>query len=845
MILTLALATSLSAAPISPDAPVHVGITLHFTHTAELEQTQTALQDPKSPQFRQWLTPAQFGQRFGQSEADYAAFARWLADGGLKVSTKPSRAFIEAWGTAAQMQRLFKTTLVRVEGQPASVHRALTRPQLPPQLDAMVVAIAGLDTRQHLKRRLNIGGGLITMGPQDIRHEYNMQPLLDQGYTGQGLRTAVLSTAEQPGQGASAVAIRWFFQNVSNARAPFVEDVMPNPQNDVDMSFGGGIEFDLDSEMHSVGVPGADAVILVEAPASEVFTSGAAHIANDLPDVAAVSISLGLCEAAEQAQVQQTGVNEINALRQAVIQGTMEGQTWSAASGDNGANDCQSGGGIGGASATVDFPADIPEMIAAGGSQINAPAFDAQNGIVTYVQEQTWNDGQGGAAGGGVSKVFGLPSYQSAAGFGTIHRMMPDIALIAGEPAVAIADSEPPGPLDPVEGTSVASPVSAGAFALMASRVGCRLGDIHSALYQLGVAQQHDGGVVFHDITVGNLTVGTVNGPNASVGYDTATGWGSLDVAALAAALPPCPLAPDAGTFDGGPAIAYDPCAFIGCDGGCHGIPEGPDTCLGSCAVGVAGSCAVGTVCTSGSIFSQGDAGVCVEGCASAVDCAASDAGPVCSLCAQTCVQQGNDTNKIGGQCQADTDCPSGEFCYSGRGFSSYCTLPCTQGVSAQDACSCPAGSTCGSIGAFQKTYLCLETCGYAGDPSCGRTDIVCQEQDAGSPVCLPPCQVLTFGGQTFDTCNFLGSDYACDLDSGICGGPVAPPPMDAGVDAGVDAGIDAGVQQDAGMMMMMTSDAGTGETPPKKSGCGCNAGGAMPLAFGFALLLLRRRQQR
>src|SRR6266849_1075904 len=40
---------------------------------AELDQLIDAQHDPESPQFQQWLTPAEFGERFGPAQADVDA----------------------------------------------------------------------------------------------------------------------------------------------------------------------------------------------------------------------------------------------------------------------------------------------------------------------------------------------------------------------------------------------------------------------------------------------------------------------------------------------------------------------------------------------------------------------------------------------------------------------------------------------------------------------------------------------------------------------------------------------------------------------------------------------------
>src|SRR5689334_2179769 len=52
---------------------------------AELDHLLTDLYDPASPQFHQWLTPEQFGERFGPAPADVDAVAQWLTIQGFRV----------------------------------------------------------------------------------------------------------------------------------------------------------------------------------------------------------------------------------------------------------------------------------------------------------------------------------------------------------------------------------------------------------------------------------------------------------------------------------------------------------------------------------------------------------------------------------------------------------------------------------------------------------------------------------------------------------------------------------------------------------------------------------------
>src|SRR5262249_29305567 len=161
----------------------------------------------------------------------------------------------------------------------------------------------------------------------------------------------------------------------------------------------------------------------------------------------------------------------------------------------------------------------------------------------------------------------------------------------------------------------------------------------------LGRAQA-DGGTdagifAFHDVVSGNVSYNTVTGPSAGPGYDSASGWGSLNVAALAALLPGCTALADGGTLFSNPQHAgppFDACGWMACDGGRTGrtLTDGPWACLLGCTVGASPSgCLAGTVCSGETIFSLGGGGgVCVPGCLLDADCVVSP-GTVCSTCVQ------------------------------------------------------------------------------------------------------------------------------------------------------------------------------------------------------------------
>src|SRR5262249_55163584 len=135
------------------------------------------------------------------------------------------------------------------------------------------------------------------------------------------------------------------------------------------------------------------------------------------------------------------------------------GITVCVAAGDDGSSD-----GVDDGAPHVDFPASSPNVLACGGTRLNATASSIPSQVV-------WNDGPGGGAtGGGISAEFPLPAYQQnagvppAVGSGKAGRGLPDVAGDA-DPATGYA-VRVDGDDTVIGGTSAVAPLWAGLIAL-------------------------------------------------------------------------------------------------------------------------------------------------------------------------------------------------------------------------------------------------------------------------------------------------------------------------------------------------------------------------------------------
>jgi len=511
---------------------------------ADLERFLEEQRNPSSPDYRNWLTPEQYGERFGLSENDMALISSWLQAGGFAVDqVARARNWISFNGTAAQIARTFHTELHRIEvdeGGTKTAHVANdSEPWIPASLDGVVSAIRGLDDfhPKPLHSKLtphpdfDASNGSHYLGPADLAEIYDIQALYSAGLDGTGQNLAIAGQTDV---------------NLTDLRAFRSEFNLParDPQlvlfgADQGMNQDDQIEASLDLEWSGAVARGAT---VIYAYSQDVFESLQYVIDQDLAPV--VSVSYGGCE-----------LTSSTSFRGLAQQANAEGITWMNAAGDSGAAGCDSGGE---AAATQGpaamFPADIPEVTAVGGTEFNEASgayWSAQNRInsesaLSYVPEKAWNDtslGKGLAAGGGgPSLVYAKPWWQMGPGVPNDNaRDVPDVSLTAsGEHDAYMMFAR--GELMTVGGTSAASPSFAGIVSILNQFLTAKgaiakpgLGNINPALYNL--AQNTTG--LFHDVTVGNNIVPCAPGSKgcatgsfgyeAGPGYDLATGLGSID----------------------------------------------------------------------------------------------------------------------------------------------------------------------------------------------------------------------------------------------------------------------------------------------------------------------------
>jgi hypothetical protein len=114
---------------------------------AALDRFEQELQEKNSPNYHNWLTPEEFGRRYGAADADIAAIVAWLQAHGFTVyPVAPGKTGIEFSGTANQVQEAFHTAIHAYEVHGLRFRSNNSNPEIPAALAPLIEGIANLNT---------------------------------------------------------------------------------------------------------------------------------------------------------------------------------------------------------------------------------------------------------------------------------------------------------------------------------------------------------------------------------------------------------------------------------------------------------------------------------------------------------------------------------------------------------------------------------------------------------------------------------------------------------------------------------------------------------------------------
>jgi subtilase family serine protease len=191
---------------LAPDNMPMENMQLVLQRPPELEKELVDLieemQRKDSKLYHHWLTPQEFGERFGVSPKDIATVSGWLKSNGFRVdSVAPSGMFIEFSGTAGQVKQAFRTEIHNLEVDGERHFANLSAPQIPAALAGVVKgphALHNFMPHSLMMKRspdFNTVLGSTTyyaVAPADMATIYNLNPAFSAGFTGTGQTVVVI-----------------------------------------------------------------------------------------------------------------------------------------------------------------------------------------------------------------------------------------------------------------------------------------------------------------------------------------------------------------------------------------------------------------------------------------------------------------------------------------------------------------------------------------------------------------------------------------------------------------------------------------------------------------------------
>jgi subtilase family serine protease len=491
---------------------LHLAIGLPLRNQEALGALLQQLYDPASPNYRHYLTPAQFAERFGPTPADYQVLIDFAKANGLRITrTHPNRVVLDVEGSVADIERVLHVTLR--EYQHPQEARTFYAPDAEPSLDLAVpvLDIAGLDSFS-LPHPANL-----RVGPAAPAVHVIPQAGSQGGqYIGNDFRAAYVPGTSLYGTGQSVALVEFdgyytsditHYEALANLSAVTLTNI-PIDGGPITPGSGNG-EVSLDIEMAISMAPSISRILVYEG------TNGVTTWLTILNQIATDDL-------ANQVSCSWSGGSPNPSSEQVFQQMAAQGQSFFNASGDS---DAFTG--------SISFPCDSTNITEVGGTTLSTTGPGG-----SYVSETVWNWGveygsseNGVGSSGGISTYYSIPPWQLGVNMATnqgstTKRNVPDVALTADHVFVAYNN----GATAWFGGTSCAAPLWAGFTALVNQQAAANglgpVGFLNPALYAIGTGTSYT--VCFHDVTTGNNEWSHSKTKYTAVtGYDLCTGWGT------------------------------------------------------------------------------------------------------------------------------------------------------------------------------------------------------------------------------------------------------------------------------------------------------------------------------
>jgi kumamolisin len=507
------------AAPVAGRLPaaqmLHLTIGLPLRNRAQSQALAAAVSDPRSPNYRHYLTPEQFRAAFSPSLGDYLAVLGFARASHFTVTHAfGNRVALDVDAPVAAVERAFHLTMqTRLRPDGSLFYAPSNEPAL--ALATPIVHIEGLDNERPPEPQITLSASRLS-DPRGPRHAF---PDASSGpggtFAGSDFRNAYARGASETGAkeclGLYEHNASFFPVDITKYETAFnlpklkPRVVLLDGFNGVPTVSNGEEETSLDIEAALAMAPGLSNIVVFEGENRDSILAAMTSSPFDDPP--------NFCH-----QLSASWTFSVDTTSQQLLdEMALQGQSFFVSSGDTG-----------GFTSDTGDDRDMSNMTVVGGTEL------ALNADFVWQSETGWTHSSGG-----IEKHEFVPAFQAGlpsgpTGAPLLSRAIPDVAAVADHVFIFTGNG---GHAD-VGGTSVATPLWAAETALVnqdAAMSGLApVGFLNPALYALA-ANPGTYATNFHDIVTGS------NGPfSAQPGYDLVTGLGSPK-APLIAALNPLP----------------------------------------------------------------------------------------------------------------------------------------------------------------------------------------------------------------------------------------------------------------------------------------------------------------
>jgi kumamolisin len=499
---------------------LQLDLVLPLRDAAGLKSFLADVYNPKSANYRQFVTPQQFTARFGPTVAQYNEVLRFAGEYGLKVVGGSRDGMdVQVKGTVEQVETAFHVNMKTYQ-HPSEDRIFYSADREPtPNLTVNLWHVSGLDNfsipKPLYEKRSDFAAKHGIYDAEVVKHATTGSGP-SASFLGSDMRAAYYGTGSLTGAGQNVGLLEYYGTDLADLNTYFANAHQTNSVPITLLSTDGtstscvyssrcdDTEQTLDMTQAIGMAPGLNSlVVYVGSSDTAIISAMTTH--NPLPTT--IGCSWGWTPA------------DPSTLDPYFQKMSAQGQNFFAASGDSSTW----------SSRNEAWPADDANVVSVGGTDlVTASAGGA------WKSETAWVDSGGGISPDGIA----IPSWQKLAGVinssnhgSTTLRNGPDVSANANFTFYVCAD-QTTCTTNSYGGTSFAAPMWAGYIALvnqqLASQSQPTIGFINPTIYQQNVGSQYLAD--FHDITSG-----TSGSYSAVTGYDLVTGWGSPNSGLIAA----------------------------------------------------------------------------------------------------------------------------------------------------------------------------------------------------------------------------------------------------------------------------------------------------------------------